>query len=146
MQFKITRGINNCFILHDPFANDLAGIFAALDLLRHFNWRNEKCFIYLNSSAGEPSFEQFSQPAKDIEWFIGVGNLNRSGFSSFFRKTFFFESLEDFLNHFQWNILKNAVVNVKATNGQLIEKVSGLLEENWRKKPPERYWKLTLIR
>jgi alanine racemase len=135
MRLELKEGINNCQIIDDTYNNDLAGLQISLDFLSSQQKKNKSVILsdVLQSGMREEEIAQkiSSMLQKNgVTKFIGIGPQLHSQEKNFggIPSTSFFNSIEDFINSFDFNSVGNEVILVKGARIFQFERIVQLLQ------------------
>jgi Alr-MurF fusion protein len=135
MRLELKEGINNCTIVNDFYNSDFNSLRIALDFLNQQNQHREKTVILSDIlQSGRSEVELYTDigallEAKSINRLIGIGQAMSRQQDKFAMNREFFETTEDFLNHFAIASLSNQSVLLKGARKFEFERISNLLQQ-----------------
>jgi alanine racemase len=139
MRLEMKAAINNCTLINDSYNSDIASLSIALDFLEQQSQHDNKTVILsdiLQSGKSAPDlYNEVSQmiSRKGIKRFFGIGKSLAKQQSLFEKiphlEAHFFESTEDFLNHFATLNFSSEIILLKGARAFEFEAIAKLLEE-----------------
>jgi len=135
MRLELKEGINNCTIVNDFYNSDFNSLRIALDFLNQQKQHREKTVILSDIlQSGRNEVDLYADigallEAKGITRLIGIGQAIGRQQDKFSMNREFFETTEDFLNHFAIASLSNHSVLLKGARKFEFERISNLLQQ-----------------
>lgn len=135
MRLEVKEGINGCLVIDDTYNNDLAGLQISLDFLAHQQQRKKRTVILSDILQSGLDEERLIQTvvakikASGVQRFVGIGDvLNRH--KRFFNvPADFFQTTDDFINHFIADRFSDEVILVKGSRPFQFERITALLQQ-----------------
>lgn len=135
MRLELKQGINNCSIINDSYNSDLGSLAIALDFLNQQNQHHQKTLILSDIlQSGKEEEKLYAEVAamcqvKGISRFIGIGEALQKNQHLFHFNQEFYNSSEDFLNHFTASRFKDETILLKGARLFKFEQISKLLQQ-----------------
>jgi Alr-MurF fusion protein len=134
MRMEMKEGINQSYIVDDTYNNDLGGMELSLQFLAHQNQKKKKRLIFsdiLESGLSDESLVQQiailigKYPLHNI---IAIGPVMTRYQALFPETAVFFNSTDEFLNHFDFGSIYDEVILVKGARAFTFEKIVNRLQ------------------
>ena len=129
MRLELKDGINQSQIIDDSYNNDLGGLQISLEFLTNQHQKNRKRVIlseiHESGLADSALTERIATLVKknQIDAFVGIGPSLTSNSSYFQEGSQFFNSTQEFVDHFDFNSIQQEVVLVKGARVFQFEKI-----------------------
>ena len=135
MRLEMDEGINNCLLVNDSYSLDINSLSIALDFVQHERQHFRKTLILSDFiQSGMPEGELYTQVAsliaqRGITKLIGIGPVLsrcRSYFDGI--DSCFFESTEEFLQHYSFSDFENETILLKGARVFCFEDIAKVLQ------------------
>ena len=138
MRLELRQGINNCSIINDSYSADLSSLNIALDFLLQQQQHATRTVVLSDIlQSGRSAHELYSAVAralleKKVNRLYAIGpsiSEHKSAFEGLGLKTFFFNSVAEFLHDFHSNRFQNETILLKGARIFEFESINALLEQ-----------------
>lgn len=135
MRLEIKAGLNNCTIVNDYYNSDVNSLAIALDVMNQQRQHQEKVLVLSDIlQSGRDEQELYGAIArlieeKGISMLVGIGPAITRQAKLFTMKTFFFNDVNDFLQHFPFSTFRNQTILLKGARAFEFEQISKELQE-----------------
>ena len=135
MRLELKQGINNCSIINDSYNSDINSLSIAIDFLNQQKQHKKKTVILsdiLQSGRNEENlYNEVSKliANKGIDRIIGIGKAIKRQSDKFKVEKEFFDTTDDFLNHFSFSSFYDETILIKGARIYKFELISKALEQ-----------------
>lgn len=134
MRMELKESINQCQLIDDTYNNDLGGLEIALQFLTNQHQKKNKRLILSDIlESGLDDVELVKKIASlvhqnNIPLFVGIGPVLNSFQSLFSASSKFYQTTEDFLDQFDFDLLQDEIILVKGARKFTFEKIVNRLQ------------------
>ena len=137
MRLQLKKGLNNCSIINDSYSNDLSSLRIALDFLVQQSANQPTTVILSDLGETASTIQEYDKVLeallqRNVDTFIGIGPRLCS-LHPFFKEalphSFFFPSVEEFIQQFSANRFRDEVILLKGARSFKFERISLLFEQ-----------------
>lgn len=135
MRLELKNGINQCSVIDDSYSADISSLAIALDFLNIQNQHPKKTLIlsdlYETGKNDEVLYEEIAAllKQKNLNRLIGIGPHISASAALFDMETSFFESTQDFVEHFPSLHFNNETILVKGARRFEFHRISKLIAQ-----------------
>lgn len=135
MRLELKNGINQCSVIDDSYSADISSLAIALDFLNLQNQHPKKTLILSDlHETGRNETELYTEIAallkqKNLSRLIGIGPHISASAELFDMECSFFESTQDFIDHFPAVHFNNETILVKGARKFEFERISKLITQ-----------------
>lgn len=135
MRLKLLQGIHNCSIINDAYSLDVNSLEIALRFLTQQNQHPRKTIIISDFwRAGKYAHTFYSETARlikeaGVNRLIGIGPEIQHYGRLFNCDTVFFDSTNEFIEHFPFNKFQNESILIKGARDFEFEKITSALQQ-----------------
>jgi alanine racemase len=129
MRLELKEGINQSQVIDDTYNNDLAGLEISIQFLQHQHQKKKKRLILSDIlQSGLPDDELVRSIAalvnkSTIDSFVGIGPILSNHRQAFAATAQFFSSTDEFLRHFDTDIIQQEIILVKGARAFQFEQI-----------------------
>ena len=135
MRLEMNEALDNSLLINDSYSLDLNSLTIALDYVQHVRQHHNKTLILSDiMQTGLPDRELYSQVAsliacRGITRLIGIGEAISRCRDCFINvESFFFESTQDFIEHYDFSLFSNQTILLKGARIFEFEHMAKLLQ------------------
>lgn len=135
MRLEMKKGINGCYLLHDPYNNDLTGLKNALCFLHHQKQVKGKTVILSDiihpATKADTPYSEINELLElhNVTRLIGIGPEISKNASAFNLPAEFFPSTTDFLYEYDMQHFQKEMILIKGARHSNFEIIVNRLEE-----------------
>lgn len=136
MRLQLKKAINNCSLINDSYSNDLSSLRMALDFLHQQSGNQPRTVILSDLGETSSSDEQYQKVLQalvehKVNKFTGIGPRLvslKNIFKAAIPQSFFYDSVEAFINHFVNSRFRDEVILLKGARAFKFEQINLLFE------------------
>jgi len=135
MRLELKEGLNNCVVVNDSYSFDIDSLKISLNFLCQQQSYQKKTVILSDIPHKQVNADLYGKIAhllkeKNVNKIIGIGEEINKYYNVFsFAETYFYNSVEEFLNNFSEKSFNNEAILIKGARLLHLERISNILQQ-----------------